>query len=930
MGRRKAAVRGAAAVTAGILLVLSLSVMVSLALAQNSDSTPPEPPAFPFPLPSPTPILPMGTADQMPDQSHTVTIMNLQTSVTEGDAFSFIVHITPPAPVGGLLVNVDITEGRSHLTGAVVSTLGFGSGESNLFWILETAEDDVVNGNRTVTGTLTDGTGYTVGDPASASVTVLDDDAPPPPPPLPDPDPPLIVSLTWDPEAGTATMTWTVEQGIARYALGWKRQGPYPTSASPTLPASLSSTQSYTATEGLECDRTYEFIIGAQGDGVILAKVWSFTMTTLFTACPPPDQPPVVTARIPDQNLTAGGSAVIIGLTGTFTDPEGQSLRYTASVPNSSVAAIAVNNVAGTLTITPKAAGSVEVTVTASDPGGLSASQRFTVTVAAAPPPTVSFSASSYSVDEGRSLTILVALSRAVGQDLTIPISVTSTSAESGDYSVSGLTNGGLSFTSGYRSASFTIHANEEADCDDETLGLGFGALPTGVRAGSPSTATLQIVDRVCLIIEGLTGAPGPSHGQITLRWSLREGATGYEVQQEKPGLIPFREEWITLPSSALSITTDSTMVEAVISDLEAGKRFKHRVRATKGQVVSGWSKGVTTTALDQSPARPTITEVNDMIGGRGIELKWDAVAGATRYEVRVQDTTPPRIEKTTTFSVELTGLTPRLTYTFTLFAINDHAETASDIRRARVPTPTHWWGHQEDHTVAYQKGSITAAPGLPSGVPDPAAVIAASINSAVTDWETATGMIMGKDLKICEVSACGASNHDRGVVTVKTVSAKTRDTGDPDSNNHNEGCGRSVACVKPGSSSRSDGPGRHMLNMSLIFEEPAWWCRGAVDPMTGSCAQHARVYWTDVQGLDLHPVPRNNGSPPSFYWYVGATMIHEFGHTFGLPDFYNDDTTGLKDLPAVMDNEHDHPTITTEDIEQLRAIYAVHDSASH
>ena len=51
--------------------------------------------------------------------------------------------------------------------------------------------------------------------------------------------------------------------------------------------------------------------------------------------------------------------------------------------------------------------------------------------------------------------------------------------------------------------------------------------------------------------------------------------------------------------------------------------------------------------------------------------------------------------------------------------------------------------------------------------------------------------------------------------------------------------------------------------------------------------------------------------------------MIHEFGHTSGLPDFYADNTTGLRGLPAIMDDFH-------ANIAQLRAIYAVHDSASH
>ena len=67
----------------------------------------------------------------------------------------------------------------------------------------------------------------------------------------------------------------------------------------------------------------------------------------------------------------------------------------------------------------------------------------------------------------------------------------------------------------------------------------------------------------------------------------------------------------------------------------------------------------------------------------------------------------------------------------------------------------------------------------------------------------------------------------------------------------------------------------------------------------TKTCAQHARIYWTDQSVLDQQPVPSLSDS---YYYYIDPIMIHEFGHTFGLPDFYAD-TTGLQGLPAVMDD---------------------------
>lgn len=75
---------------------------------------------------------------------------------------------------------------------------------------------------------------------------------------------------------------------------------------------------------------------------------------------------------------------------------------------------------------------------------------------------------------------------------------------------------------------------------------------------------------------------------------------------------------------------------------------------------------------------------------------------------------------------------------------------------------------------------------------------------------------------------------------------------------------------------------------MSLIIEEPAWDC-GASDPVTGACSLSIRIYWTDKSELDNVLVGGlTDGSPLSAYYYIGALMIHEFGHTLGLPDFGN------------------------------------------
>ena len=215
--------------------------------------------------------------------------------------------------------------------------------------------------------------------------------------------------------------------------------------------------------------------------------------------------------------------------------------------------------------------------------------------------------------------------------------------------------------------------------------------------------------------------------------------------------------------------------------------------------------------------------------------------------------------------------------------------------------------------------GTITAAPNLPAGFPDPVAAIKAAINPAVAAWNTAAAAITGKNITICAFGSCAGRNHDGWIVTVKTVVNNTKDTGATDGSAHDEGCGRSVACVK---ASVADD---HLRGMSLIIEEPAWECRN-FNTMTGNCGEHAKIYWTDDSSHhEAKIIGLPFGNPPSYFYYINPTMTHEFGHTLGLYDFYNDRT--MDHLTAVMNT---HSVIEGEDEKQLRAIYAYHDSASH
>ena len=90
---------------------------------------------------------------------------------------------------------------------------------------------------------------------------------------------------------------------------------------------------------------------------------------------------PEAVGTIPAQTMSVDGT-VTVDLSAFFTDPDGNELSYEAESSDDAVVAADVSG--SSLTITALAAGTATLTVTATDPGGLSATQSAGVTVTAA------------------------------------------------------------------------------------------------------------------------------------------------------------------------------------------------------------------------------------------------------------------------------------------------------------------------------------------------------------------------------------------------------------------------------------------------------------------------------------------------------------------------------------------------------------------
>ena len=97
--------------------------------------------------------------------------------------------------------------------------------------------------------------------------------------------------------------------------------------------------------------------------------------------------------------LSAWAKPVMVNVAGYFNDQDGDALAYTTASLNAAIASVAVTG--SVVTITAAAQGVVSVTVTASDPGGLSTQQTLTVIVPnRGPTPTGTIPAQSVFVGE--------------------------------------------------------------------------------------------------------------------------------------------------------------------------------------------------------------------------------------------------------------------------------------------------------------------------------------------------------------------------------------------------------------------------------------------------------------------------------------------------------------------------------------------------
>ena len=171
-------------------------------------------------------------------------------------------------------------------------------------------------------------------------------------------------------EHGVRVPNWNSSQRSFRAAVVLLADEQFP--AMPTILHELADAIRIFSHPGPDSRRSFNFWEATGGRATL-------KMDDLRSGTVGANRAPVPVGSLASVRLAAGGAAAEVDVAAAFRDPDGDALTYQATSSAPSVVAVSVFGT--TVSVTPVAGGTSTVTVTARDPGGLSATQVFTVRV---------------------------------------------------------------------------------------------------------------------------------------------------------------------------------------------------------------------------------------------------------------------------------------------------------------------------------------------------------------------------------------------------------------------------------------------------------------------------------------------------------------------------------------------------------------------
>ena len=430
-------------------------------------------------------------------------------AVTEGGSVMFKVTASRTV-TANLTVNLSIAEAAgsnfvdSNDKGMKMVMIPASS--ARVTYTVATVNDTADEPNGSVTVTVRDGTGYTVGSPSEASVMVNDNDVPPPAKPT---------GFTATAGDRQVTLSWN-NPGNSEITGYQFRQKAGSNSYGPWTDISNSAAAVTHTITGLTNGTAYTFQVRAVA-GTVNGAPSDEKMAT-----PRANSIPMVANPIPNQTATVGTAFRYQFSEDTFSDADGDPLSYTAARGDGTNLPtwLTFNANSRTFSGTPQASdiGTLNIRVTASDDNGGSVFDAFDITVNALP--VVTIAAGTSPVTEGTAASFTISASPMPASNLTVNLSVAEASGS--DFVASG--DKGMKTVMIPASGSTTYTVATVNDDTDEPNGSVTVTVTNGNGYTIGSSGSAMVVvnddDEAPLGIPkagGISIYPNPASGHFTL-----------------------------------------------------------------------------------------------------------------------------------------------------------------------------------------------------------------------------------------------------------------------------------------------------------------------------------------------------------------------------------------------------------------------------